>query len=116
VYGTLRIQVFDADFNEGKAFSLGSGGAMNAPVAKDAGMRGRRAMLDRLLPMHLLLSRDKTIRHAGPTLCKMAGRDPLPGRPADDVIELRRPCGLDRFDKLLATARRTADAGLARGR
>jgi hypothetical protein len=45
-----------------------------------------------------------SICHAGPTLCKMAGQGPLPGRPADDVIELRRPCGLDRFDKLLATA------------
>jgi diguanylate cyclase (GGDEF)-like protein len=78
---------------------------MNAPVAKDAGIGVVGVtMLDRFLPMHLLLSRDKTIRHAGPTLCKMAGRDPLPGRPADDVIELRRPCGLDRFDKLLATA------------
>lgn len=58
--------------------------------------------LDRLLPMHVLLAPDRTIRHAGPTLEKMAGRGPLAGQPAERVFDLRRPCSLDDFDRLLA--------------
>ena len=78
---------------------------MNLPAVPwaFAGAMGA-GMLDRLLPMHLLLDADRTIRHAGPTLSKMAARGDLTGIPATEVIELRRPCGLDRFDRLLATA------------
>jgi diguanylate cyclase (GGDEF)-like protein len=78
---------------------------VNAPVAS-ANCRDAVgiAALDRLLPMHVLLSADCTVRHAGPTLEKMVGQGPLIGLPAHRILEVRRPCGLDRFDELRASA------------
>ena len=87
---------------------------MTAPVLDGpAGLIGAAA-LDRLLPMHVLLAPDRTIRHAGPTLEKMAGRGPLAGQPADHVLDLRRPCGLDDFDRLLAADGERLNPCLAR--
>lgn len=75
-----------------------------APVADACDIAAVTAILDGLLPMHILLAADTTIRHAGPTLRKMTGVADLAGRAASEVIEIRRPCGLDRFDALLARA------------
>ena len=47
-------------------------------------------MLDLLLPMHLILDADGIIRHAGPTLAKVAGQA-LDGLRFDRVFALRRP-------------------------
>ena len=47
--------------------------------------------LDRLMPMHLLLSDTGHIRRAGPTVTKIAGPDGLTDRRFLEVFELRRP-------------------------
>ena len=48
------------------------------------------AALDGLLPMHLIVTPTGHIRHAGPTLEKLAG-SPLAGRRLFTVFEIRRP-------------------------
>lgn len=50
-------------------------------------------VLDRLMPMHLVVDADGTIISAGPTICKIAG--PLTGSPVFDRFRVRRPAGLD---------------------
>jgi diguanylate cyclase (GGDEF)-like protein len=78
---------------------------MTAPDApRDLVECVRMGAFDRLFPMHVLLCADRRIRHAGPTLRKMAGRGALTGLRAEDVLEVRRPCGLEDFDRLLAGA------------
>jgi diguanylate cyclase (GGDEF)-like protein len=78
---------------------------MNAPVASVACQDAIGvAALDRLLPMHVQISASGSICHAGPTLEKMAGQGPLAGLSADRVLEVRRPCGLDRLEDLRAGA------------
>lgn len=78
---------------------------MNAPTRKDMHADPiSLGLLDPVLPMHVLIAPDKTIRHAGPTLEKMAARGTLTGVAADEVFDIRRPFGLDRFDDLLAAA------------
>jgi diguanylate cyclase (GGDEF)-like protein len=50
-------------------------------------------VLDRLLPMHLRVDGQGTIRHVGPTLAKMSGGEARAGRPLSEVLDLRRPAG-----------------------
>jgi len=49
--------------------------------------------LDVLMPMHVLVSPDGIIRHAGPTLVKVHPGEALVGAPFFDLFELRRPGG-----------------------
>lgn len=44
-----------------------------------------------LMPMHVWLAPDTTIRRVGPTLEKLRADSPLAGRPFRDVFEIRRP-------------------------
>lgn len=50
--------------------------------------------LDVLMPMHVLVSSDGIIRHAGPTLAKVHPGQRLVGVPFFDLFDLRRP-GMD---------------------
>ena len=49
------------------------------------------AVLDRLMPLHLVVAMDGTIRHAGPTLKKICPQSPLPGSSLLHHFDLRRP-------------------------
>ena len=46
--------------------------------------------LDVLMPMHLMLDQNRTIRHAGPTLLRLRPADQLIGRDFHDVFTIRR--------------------------
>jgi diguanylate cyclase (GGDEF)-like protein len=61
--------------------------------------------LDRLLPLHLVVTATGHIRHAGPTWLKLAG-EPVAGRRLFEVFEVRRPRHVASADDLL-----TASAG-----
>lgn len=61
---------------------------MTHVISLDAGR------LDVLMPMHVLVSPDGIIRHAGPTLAKVHPGQRLVGAPFFELFELRRP-GLD---------------------
>lgn len=49
------------------------------------------AALDLLMPMHLVIDPDGTVRHAGPTAQRLSGGAGLVGRRFLDAFELRRP-------------------------
>ncbi len=49
--------------------------------------------LDALMPMHVLVAPDGTLRHAGPTLGKVCPDRVLVGARFHDLFELRRPAG-----------------------
>ena len=57
--------------------------------------------LDRLLPMHLLLTATGHVRHVGPTLEKLALK-PLIGQRFLETFELRRPRNVDSMQALAA--------------
>ena len=59
-------------------------------------------VLDVLMPMHVLIARDGTVTHAGPTLAKAHPGRSLLGLPADDLFEPRRPAGAPNIRGLLA--------------
>ncbi|MGC9418263.1 MAG: diguanylate cyclase domain-containing protein [Rhodovulum sp.] len=59
--------------------------------------------LARLLPMHLCLCPEGRVRHAGPTIERLAGGD-LRGRPFAEVVTLRRPQAAGDMAGLLALA------------
>ena len=61
--------------------------------------------LDRLMPMHLLLSETGHIRHAGPTLAKLFPGNDLVGRRFLEVLELRRPRSIDTLADLRRVGR-----------
>jgi diguanylate cyclase (GGDEF)-like protein len=58
------------------------------------------ATLDRFLPLHLLVTPNGHISHAGPTLVKLAG-GPLIGRRFLEAFELRRPRHVTSAEQLL---------------
>jgi diguanylate cyclase (GGDEF)-like protein len=61
-----------------------------------------RADLAQVLPMHLLMSSDGTIRQCGATVTKMfPGRD-LTGQMFFDCFKVRRPCDVGAVDDILA--------------
>ncbi len=60
--------------------------------------------LDTLMPMHIWVDIDGRVIQAGPTLCKMAGRESLAGALLFDLIEFRRPRGASNLDELLPEA------------
>ena len=53
------------------------------------------AVLDKLCPMHLLLSANGEIRHAGPTIQKLRPQSPLAGRHFLETVTVKRPRGID---------------------
>lgn len=61
---------------------------------------GLAAALDRLMPMHLVLGPDLTVRHAGPTLRRIAGSD-LTGRPLTERFDPVHPPALARARDLI---------------
>ncbi|MFN3145558.1 MAG: diguanylate cyclase domain-containing protein [Paracoccaceae bacterium] len=73
------------------------------------------AALDRLMPMHVLLDADGAIVHAGPTLMRLLGEDPVLGRPFLEVFELRRPGGIDSARALADAAGRVLTVRLCGG-
>ena len=77
--------------------------------SNDQGMELGRAALGRLMPMHLCLAADGTIRSAGPTLCRVFGDDALTGTNFFTRFEVRRPAGVAGPDDL----RRMAGARLS---
>jgi hypothetical protein len=59
---TLRIEVFDADYQRGKGVLPRAGRGMTAPVLQqDCADAIGAGLFDRLLPMHLLLAPDRSI-------------------------------------------------------
>ncbi|MBV7409224.1 GGDEF domain-containing protein [Maritimibacter sp. DP1N21-5] len=52
------------------------------------------------MPMHFRMSRDGFLRHAAPTLIKVAGEAALAGRPVADAFDLRRESGPGLIDRL----------------
>ena len=66
-----------------------------------------RAALDRVLPLHLVLSAEGEILQVGPTLAKVTADAPLLGQAFFDRFELRRPTGLGSVAKILASPART---------
>ncbi|MBL4628966.1 MAG: diguanylate cyclase [Roseicyclus sp.] len=72
------------------------------------------AVLDVMMPMHVSVDAQGRIRHAGPTIAKMLGGDPVGGdraagvsvvgQPLLDVFDLRRPAGIADFAGLMAQA------------
>ena len=69
-------------------------------------------VLDRLMPMHLVLDAAGTIAGAGPTIRKVAGRT-LTGLPFFDLFQVRRPAGIARVAALNAAAGATLRLCLA---
>lgn len=62
------------------------------------------ADLDRLMPMHMRLSRTGHILHAGPTLTKLFPGGDLAGRRFLEVLELRRPRTIGSMQDLRSAA------------
>lgn len=56
--------------------------------------------LDRLMPLHLQIEGDGSIRHAGPTFRKMLPGVDLTGSSFFDVFELIRPIGVTALDEM----------------
>lgn len=65
--------------------------ALRDGVAGQQGLAGLVPVLDRLCPMHLVIARDGTVIHAGPTLARLRARDSLAGRCFLDLFEITRP-------------------------
>nr|WP_243267002.1 GGDEF domain-containing protein [Sulfitobacter sp. DSM 110093] len=57
-------------------------------------------VLDRLCPMHLLLSSTGLIRHAGPTIQKLRPQSPLAGKLFLDTVTVKRPRTMRGMDDL----------------
>ncbi|MFG6582369.1 diguanylate cyclase domain-containing protein [Sulfitobacter sp. 1A12779] len=62
------------------------------------------AVLDKLCPMHLLLSASGRIRHAGPTIQKLRSQAPLAGRRFLDTVTVKRPRGIAGMEDLRRAA------------
>lgn len=62
--------------------------------------------LDAICPMHVAVSAEGRILHAGPTLRKLRSRDAIQGRPFFDVFQVQRPRTIGTVDALLAAQRR----------
>lgn len=58
--------------------------------------------LDLLMPMHLLVNRTGHITHAGPTITKMNGGNPVVGSRLLEFLEIHRPGGITGIPKLRA--------------
>ncbi len=58
------------------------------------------AVLDKLCPMHLLLSATGVIGHAGPTIQKLRPQSPLVGRRFFDTVAVKRPRGIHGMEDL----------------
>ena len=56
--------------------------------------------LDILMPLHLTLSAPGTITHVAPTFVKLLGHKDISGRSLFDVVEFRRPAGLNNWADL----------------
>ena len=63
------------------------------------------SMLDRLCPMHVVLTSEGRIRHAGPTTLKVCGDDVL-GACFLSIFEIKRPREITSLSSLLETAGR----------
>ncbi len=63
-----------------------------------------RDRLDVLMPMHVLISPDGIVRHAGPTLVKVHPGQDLVGEPFFNVFELRRPAMAADIEAVCRTA------------
>ncbi|EIE52701.1 diguanylate cyclase [Salipiger aestuarii] len=72
--------------------------------------------LDALMPMHLQISRDGRLRHAGPTLRKLLNSSVGEGRHFADVIEVYRPKRAETLPMLLELAGRRLQTRLRCGR
>lgn len=62
--------------------------------------------LDQLLPMHLYVQADGTIRHVGATLARLRPGQSLEGRAFFDLFEMRRPKGMTTVAELAAAEHR----------
>ncbi len=79
---------------------------MNQQGAADASVEiaVRAGDLDRLMPMHVILSPTGHIRRHGPTLAKIAGGQPLQGARFLEVFEVRRPRSVTSYAGLAEAA------------
>lgn len=64
------------------------------------------SVLDLLMPMHVAVDAVGRIRHTGPTIAKILGRDAVAGVSLLEVFDLRRPAGIIDFAGLMAYAGR----------
>ncbi|NNK65528.1 MAG: GGDEF domain-containing protein [Rhodobacteraceae bacterium] len=62
--------------------------------------------LDRLMPMHLVISANGTLRHVGPTVQKLLGDGAVSGVPFFSLFDVRNPHGVDTMAQLRAVAQR----------
>lgn len=82
----------------------------NPPPARATALP--HGVMDRLMPMHLCVDDTGLIRHAGPTIRKMSGRDRLDDIPLLELFEIRRPAGIAGFDDLMGQAGRRLSLAL----
>lgn len=69
--------------------------------------RIRASDLDRLMPMHLVLSRTGHVRHVAPTLAKLHQRTDFLGKRFLELVELRRPRNITLMSDLFAAVQTT---------
>ncbi len=60
--------------------------------------------LDVLCPMHVIVSDEGHVVHAGPTLQKLRPTHPMVGRPFLEIFDLKRPRAISTIDKMRAAA------------
>lgn len=58
--------------------------------------------LDRLMPMHIIVSTSGHIRHVGPTMARLQPDKPLTGQRLLEVISVRRPRAVSSYEELSA--------------
>ncbi len=78
--------------------------AAAAPATLTAPMSVPLAQLGRLIPMHILLAPDGTIRSLGPTLAKALSQPVVSGTPFFAAFDVRRPGGVRDMAALVARA------------
>ena len=62
--------------------------------------------LDLLMPMHAVLDENGVVRHAGPSLLRLAGSRVVLGKSVFEVFEVHRPKGLSSFNGIMDHAGR----------
>lgn len=80
-----------ANTKQGADTKQGAGAALRDGVSAQHCMAGLVPVLDRLCPMHLVIARDGTLVHAGPTLARLRAQDSLVGQGFLDLFEITRP-------------------------
>ena len=68
------------------------------------GLSDMSGVLDKLCPMHVVLSASGHVVHAGPTVQKLRPDKPLDGRAFLDIFDLKRPRGITTMDQLNSMA------------